>query len=113
MATKTRIPKTNGASATAVRLRPLGDRVVVKPAGKEETTKGGIVLPDTAKEKPQRGSVIAAGAGRRDDDGDRIPMDVKVGDDVLFAKYAGSEFKHDEEDLLILSEKDILAVVAS
>jgi chaperonin GroES len=85
--------------------------VVIKPAGKEEMTKSGIVLPDTAKEKPQRGSVIAAGEGRRDEDGDRIPMDVKVGDEVLFAKYAGTEFKLEDEDLLILSEKDILAVV--
>ena len=72
-------------------------------------TKSGIVLPDTAKEKPQRGTVVAAGEGRRDDDGDRIPLDVKVGDQVLFAKYAGTEFKLDDEELLILSEKDILA----
>ena len=102
--------KTNG-TAVAAKLRPLADRVVVQPSGREETTKSGIVLPDTAKEKPQRGTVIAAGEGRRDDDGDRIPMDVKVGDEVLFAKYAGSEFKLEDEDLLILSEKDILAVV--
>ena len=110
MATKTRGPKTNG-TAVAAKLRPLGDRVVVKPAGKEEMTKSGIVLPDTAKEKPQRGSVIAAGEGRRDEDGDRIPMDVSVGDEVLFAKYAGTEFKLEDEELLILSEKDILAVI--
>ncbi len=101
---------TNGTTA-ASKLPPLGDRVVVKPAGKEETTKSGIVLPDTAKEKPQRGTIIAAGEGRRDDDGDRIPMDVKAGDEVLFAKYAGTEFKLEDEELLILSEKDILAVV--
>ncbi len=94
-----------------LQLRPLGDRVVVRPLGREDTTKSGIVLPDTAKEKPQRGTVIAAGAGRRDDDGDRIPLDVSVGDQVLFAKYAGTEFKLDEEDLLILGEKDILAVL--
>ncbi len=93
----------------ATTLQPLGDRVVVRPLGREETTKSGIVLPDTAKEKPQRGTVIAAGQGRRDDDGDRIPLDVRVGDQVLFAKYAGTEFKLDDEDLLILSEKDILA----
>jgi chaperonin GroES len=74
-------------------------------------TKSGIVLPDTAKEKPQRGTVIAAGEGRRDDDGDRIAMDVKVGDQVLFAKYAGTEFKLEDDELLILSEKDILAVL--
>jgi len=93
-------------------LQPLGDRVVVKPAGREEMTKSGIVLPDTAKEKPQRGTIVAAGQGRRDEDGKRVPMDVKVGDEILFAKYAGTEFKLDEEDLLILSEKDILAVVS-
>lgn len=98
-------------TATAIKLRPLGDRVVVKPLSREETTKSGIVLPDTAKEKPQRGTIIAVGEGRRDDDGDRIPMDVKVGDQVLFAKYAGTEFKLDDEELLILSEKDILAIV--
>ena len=96
----------------ASKLRPLGDRLVVRPAGREETTKSGIVLPDTAKEKPQRGTIIAVGKGRRDDDGDRIEMDVKVGDEVLFAKYAGTEFKLEDEELLILAEKDILAVVS-
>jgi chaperonin GroES len=101
-----------GTTATAVKLRPLGDRVVVKPLSREETTKSGIVLPDTAKEKPQRGTVIAVGEGRRDEEGERIPLDVKVGDQVLFAKYAGTEFKLDDEELLILSEKDILAVIA-
>ena len=98
-------------TATAVKLQPLGDRVVVQPAEREETTKSGIVIPDTAKEKPQRGTIVAVGAGRRDDDGDRIPMDVQVGDSVLFAKYAGTEFKHEENEYLILSEKDILAKV--
>jgi chaperonin GroES len=98
-------------SDSASKLKPLGDRLVVKPAGREETTKSGIVLPDTAKEKPQRGTILAAGEGRRDDDGDRIPLDVKVGDEILFAKYAGTEFKLEDEDLLILSEKDVLAVV--
>ena len=102
--------KGNG-TATAVKLQPLGDRVMVQPAEREETTKSGIVIPDTAKEKPQRGSVIAVGKGRRDDDGDRIPMDVSVGDTVLFAKYAGTEFKFEDEEYLILSEKDILAKV--
>ena len=97
--------------ADELKLTPLGDRVVVKPLGREETTKSGIVLPDTAKEKPQRGTIMAAGQGRRDDDGDRVPMDVKVGDEVLFAKYAGTEFKLDEQELLILGEKDILAIV--
>jgi chaperonin GroES len=102
--------KGNG-TATAVKLQPLGDRVVVQPAEREETTKSGIVIPDTAKEKPQRGSIIAVGKGRRDDDGERIPMDVSVGDTVLFAKYAGTEFKFEDEEYLILSEKDILAKV--
>ncbi|HWV25039.1 MAG TPA: co-chaperone GroES [Thermomicrobiales bacterium] len=95
------------------KLKPLGDRLVVKPASREETTASGIFLPDTAKEKPQRGTIVAAGEGRRDDDGDRIPLDVKVGDEVIFAKYAGTEFKIDDEDLLILSEKDILAIVTA
>ncbi len=95
----------------ATNLKPLGDRLVVKPATREETTKSGIMLPDTAKEKPQRGTIIAAGEGRRDDSGSRIELDVKVGDEVLFAKYAGTEFKLEDEDLLILSEKDVLAVV--
>ena len=103
--------KESNGTAVAAKLRPLGDRVVVQPSGREETTKSGIVLPDTAKEKPQRGTVIAAGEGRRDDDGDRIAMDVKVGDEVLFAKYAGTEFKLEDDELLILSEKDILAVI--
>lgn len=92
-------------------LTPLGDRVVVKPSQRDEVTKSGIVLPDTAKEKPQRGEVIAVGKGRYDDDGDRIPMEVSAGDKVLFAKYAGTEFKLEDEEFLILSEKDILAIV--
>lgn len=95
----------------SLNLKPLGDRLVIQPASREEMTASGIVLPDTAKEKPHRGTVIAAGEGRRDDDGDRIPMDVKVGDEVLFAKYAGTEFKLDDKDLLILAEKDVLAVI--
>jgi chaperonin GroES len=99
------------ATATAIKLRPMGDRVVVRPAAQEQTTRSGIVLPDTSKEKPQRGEIVAAGKGRLNDDGDRVEMDVKVGDIVLFAKYAGTEFKHDDEDLLILSEKDILAII--
>lgn len=104
--------ETNG-TAVASKLQPLGDRMVVKPATREETTKSGLVLPDTAKEKPQRGSIVSVGEGRRDDDGNRIPMDVKAGDEVLFAKYAGTEFKLEDEDLLILSEKDVLAIVTS
>lgn len=98
-------------AVSSIQLKPLGDRLVIKPASREETTKSGIVLPDTAKEKPQRGTIIAAGEGRRDDDGDRIPLDVKVGDEVLFAKYAGTEFKLEDQELLILSEKDVLAVI--
>ena len=104
---------TNGARATAATLRPLADRVVARPLGREEMTKSGIMLPDTAKEKPMRGTVIAVGQGRRDDDGERIAMEVVVGDQILFTKYAGAELTLDEEELLILSEKDILAVVAS
>jgi chaperonin GroES len=99
------------ATASTSKLRPLGDRVVVKPTPREEMTKSGIVLPDTAKEKPQEGSVLAAGPGRILDDGSREAMDVKVGDKVLYAKYAGTEFKVDGEDLLIVSQKDILAIV--
>ena len=99
------------ATATATTLRPLGDRVVIQPTPREETTKSGIVLPDTAKEKPQEGSIIAAGPGRLNDDGQREPMDVKVGDKVLYAKYAGTEFKIDGEEYLIVSQKDILAAL--
>ena len=92
-------------------IRPVGDRVVVKPAGKEEVTKSGIVIPDTAKEKPQEGEVIAVGAGKLLDSGERGAMEVKVGDKVLFAKYGGTEFKLDGEDLLVLREGDILAIL--
>jgi len=99
------------ATATTSKLHPLGDRVVVHPNAREEMTKSGIVLPDTAKEKPQEGTIIAAGPGRILEDGKREAMDVKVGDKVLYAKYAGTEFKVDGEDLLIVSQKDILAVV--
>jgi chaperonin GroES len=95
----------------ALQLKPLGDRVVVEPIEQEEITAGGIVLPETAKEKPQRGTVVAAGPGARDDEGDRIALDVKVGDTVLYAKYAGTEFKVDGKKLLILKESDLLAIV--
>jgi chaperonin GroES len=96
----------------AIKLRPLGDRLLIEPAEQEETFAGGqLVLPETAKEKPQQGNVIAAGAGRRDDDGKRIDMDVKVGDRVLFAKYAGTEIKLDGKKLLIMKESDILGIV--
>jgi chaperonin GroES len=98
---------------TALKLKPLGSRVVVKPLAREEMTKSGIVLPDTAKEKPQEGKVLAVGPGDRDEDGKRIPVELKEGDRVLFQKYAGTEFKLDDEELLILSEKDILATLQS
>ncbi len=93
-------------------LKPLGDRVVIKPTPKEEVTKSGIVLPDTAKEKPQEGTIIAVGSGRITEKGDRIPLEVKEGLKVLYAKYAGTEFKIEGEEYLILSEKDVLAIVA-
>ncbi|TMG24311.1 MAG: co-chaperone GroES [Chloroflexi bacterium] len=99
------------ATATKTKLRPLGDRVVIQPTPREETTKSGIVLPDTAKEKPQEGKILAVGPGRILDDGKREQIDVKQGQKVLYAKYAGTEFKVNEEDLLIVSQKDILAVV--
>ena len=96
---------------SAKKLRPLGDRVVIEPTEREEMTKSGIVIPDTAKEKPQEGKVLAVGPGRVLDDGRREQVDVKKGDKVLYAKYAGTEFKIDGEDLLIVSQKDILAIV--
>jgi chaperonin GroES len=99
------------ASASSTKLRPLGDRVVIKPTPREEMTKSGIVLPDTAKEKPQEGEIIAAGPGKIGDDGKREPMDVSVGQKVLYAKYAGTEFKVEDDELLIVSQKDILAIV--
>ena len=102
---------TKSATKSATKLQPLGDRVVIKPTPREEMTKSGIVLPDTAKEKPQEGTVIAVGPGRTLDDGKREAMDVKQGQKVLYAKYAGTEFKVEGEDLLIVSQKDILAVV--
>ena len=98
-------------AAVATKLRPLGDRVVIKPTEREEMTKSGIVLPDTAKEKPQEGTVLAVGPGAFDNDGKRIAVDVKKGDKVLYAKYAGTEFKVDGDELLIVSQKDILAIV--
>jgi chaperonin GroES len=92
-------------------LKPLADRLVVEPIEQEDVTAGGIILPETAKEKPQQGKVIAAGPGRTDEDGDRIPMDVSVGDKVLYAKYSGTEIKLDGKKVLILRESDILAIV--
>lgn len=93
----------------AVKLQPLGDRVVIKPIEREEMTRGGIVLPDTAKERPMEGEVIAAGPGKMTDDGKRIEMDVKVGDIVVYAKYGGTEIKIDGKDYMILNESQILA----
>ena len=95
----------------SINIRPLGDRILVETVEKEETIAGGLLLPETAKEKPQQGKVLAAGAGKRDDDGDRIEMDVKVGDLVLFAKYAGTEIKLDGKKLLIMKESDILGII--
>lgn len=95
------------------KIEPLGDRVVIKPTPKEEVSKGGIVLPDTAKEKPQEGKVIAVGPGRLTEDGNRIAMEVKKGDKVIYSKYAGTEFKLDGEELIIMREGDILAKLSS
>lgn len=95
----------------SIKLKPLGSRVVVEPVEQEEVTAGGIVLPETAKEKPQKGVVLSVGPGDRDDEGKRVPMDVKVGDTVLYAKYGGTEIKIDGKKLLILRESDLLAIV--
>ena len=92
-----------------VKLKPLADRLVVKPIEREEVTKGGIVLPDTVKEKPQEGKVIAVGPGRLSEDGKPIPMEVKVGDIVIYAKWGGTEYKIEDEEVIILREGDILA----
>ncbi len=92
-------------------LKPLGDRLIVKPIEQEETTPSGIVLPETAKEKPQKGEVLAVGPGARDDSGERVAMEVSVGDKVLYAKYAGTEFTIDGDEVLILRESDVLALV--
>ena len=94
----------------AVGIKPLADRLVVRPIEREEITKGGIVLPDTVKEKPQEGEVLAVGPGRLADDGKRIAMDIKVGEIVLYARYGGTEIKLDDEELMILRESDILAI---
>jgi chaperonin GroES len=98
------------ALLTATSVKPLADRVLVEPNERDEMTTSGIVLPDTAKEKPQEGTVVAVGSGRMDDSGQRQPLEVKAGNKVLYAKYAGSEIKLDGKDHLILSEKDILAI---
>ena len=100
----------NGASSSS-KLVPLHDRIVIKPVVQEEVLASGIVIPDTAKEKPQQGTAIAVGPGRLDDNGKRIQMDVKVGDRVLYAKYTGQEVKIDRDELIVIAEKDVLAKV--
>ena len=97
--------------ASKLKLKPLGGRVIVEPIEQEEMTAGGIILPETAKEKPQEGKILVAGPGEREEEGKRIAMDVKVGDRVLYAKYSGTEVKVDGKKLLILKENDILAIV--
>lgn len=92
-------------------IKPLGDRVVIKPLAQEEKTKSGIVLPDTAKEKPQQGEVVAVGTGKTLENGQKVPLEVKVGDKVIFSKYAGTEIKIEGQDVLILSERDIHAII--
>ncbi|HOL22247.1 MAG TPA: co-chaperone GroES [bacterium] len=94
-----------------MKLRPLGDRIVIEPLEAEEKTKGGIILPDTAKEKPQEGKVVAVGKGKTDDSGKLIPMEVKVGDKILYGKYAGTEITIEGKEYIILREEDVLAVV--
>lgn len=98
-------------AVVATQIRPLADRVLVKPLEQEERTASGIVLPDTAKEKPQQGQVLAVGTGRLLENGETVPLTVKAGDTVIFARYAGTEIKVEGEDLLILSERDVLAIV--
>ncbi|MDY6916818.1 MAG: co-chaperone GroES [Chloroflexota bacterium] len=99
-------------TAAPIRLQPLADRIVVRPIKKEEVTKGGIVLPDTAQEKPQDGEVIAVGPGKLTDDGKRLPMDVREGDKIIFTRYAGTEIRLEDEELLILRDSDVLAKVS-
>jgi chaperonin GroES len=95
----------------AVKVKPLADRVLVQPETEEEQVKGGIIIPDTAKEKPQRGKVVAIGTGKTDDSGKKIPLNVKKGDSVLYGKYSGTEVRLDDEDYLIMPEGDILAII--
>ncbi|MEE9225325.1 MAG: co-chaperone GroES [Bacteroidota bacterium] len=94
-----------------MKIRPLSDRIVIRPAQAEEKTKGGIIVPDTAKDKPVRGEITAAGPGKTSEDGKRIPLDLKVGDNVLYGKYSGTEVTVDEEDLLIMRESDVFAIL--
>jgi chaperonin GroES len=95
----------------AVKVKPLGDRVLIKPLEEEEQQRGGIIIPDTAKEKPQQGEVLAVGPGAHADDGSRMPMEVSVGDKVLYGKYSGTEVTIDGQDVLIMREADVLAIV--
>jgi chaperonin GroES len=106
------VPIMADATLTGVKIRPLGDRVLLKPSEKEETKKSGIIIPDTAKEKPQEAKVVAVGKGKTTDEGKVLPMDLKVGDRVLYGKYSGTEIKIDDEDYLIMSQDDILGVIA-
>lgn len=99
------------AVLTKVKIRPLGDRVVVKPLDKEKQERGGLIIPDTAKEKPQEGEIVAAGKGKTTDDGKLIPMDVKVGDKILYGKYSGTEIKMDGDEYLIMHQEDILGIL--
>jgi chaperonin GroES len=98
-------------TATKVSIKPLEDRIVVQASEAEQTTASGIVIPDTAKEKPQEGTVLAVGPGRIDDNGNRVPLDVKVGDTVIYSKYGGTEVKYNNEDYLVLSARDVLAII--
>jgi chaperonin GroES len=100
------------AVASAKKIKPLSDRVIVKPLDKQEERRGGIIIPDTAKEKPQEGEVISTGPGKRDEQGKLIPMDVKTGDKILYGKYSGTEIKLDDEEYLIMHQDDILGILA-
>jgi len=102
---------TTATTASRVAIKPLEDRIVVQPLDAEQTTASGLVIPDTAKEKPQEGTVLAVGPGRWDESGNRIPIDVNVGDVVLYSKYGGTEVKYDNEEYLVLSARDVLAVI--
>jgi chaperonin GroES len=101
------------AVLTKVKIRPLGDRVLVEPLDKEKQERGGLIIPDTAKEKPQEGEIVAAGKGKVSDDGKVLPMDVKAGDRILYGKYSGTEIKIDGDDYLIMHQDDILGILES
>ncbi len=101
----------NQTGGTNMKIKPLADRVVVKPLEAEEKTKGGLYVPDTAKEKPQQGEVVAVGPGRVSDDGKKVPMEVKIGDRILYGKYSGTEVRYDDIDYLIMRESDIFAII--